>query len=42
MNKLTESENEVGVGLETSQGVELANYRVYVTIPDQGSEETAQ
>jgi len=41
-NKLTESENEVGVGLETSQGVELANYRVYVTIPDQGSEETAQ
>jgi len=38
--KLTEAETEVGIGLETSQGVEMANYRVYVTIPDTGSEET--
>ena len=41
-NKLTEAESEVGLGLETSQGVELANYRVYVTIPDTGSEESTQ
>jgi len=41
-NKLTEAESEVGIGLETSQGVELANYRVYVTIPDTGSEESTQ
>ena len=41
-NKLTESEAEVGVGLETSQGVELANYRVYVTIPETESEESTQ
>ena len=38
--KLTEAQNEVGIGLETSQGVELANYRVYVTIPDTGNEES--
>jgi hypothetical protein len=31
------AEQEVGIGLETSQGVELSNYRVYVTIPDAGS-----
>ena len=39
-DKLTEAENEVGIGLETSQGVELANYRVYITIPDAGNEES--
>jgi hypothetical protein len=38
--KLAAAEEEVGIGLETSQGVELANYRVYVTIPDSGAEES--
>jgi hypothetical protein len=39
-DKLSEAESEVGIGLETSQGVELANYRVYITIPDSGNEES--
>ena len=38
-DKITEAEKEVGIGLETSQGVELSNYRVYVTIPDPVSTE---
>ena len=38
-DKITEAEKEVSIGLETSQGVELANYRVYVTIPDAASTE---
>ena len=38
-DKITEAEREVNIGLETSQGVELCNYRVYVTIPDPVSTE---
>jgi len=38
--KLTEAEEEVGIGLETSQGVELSNFRVYVTIPDLEGDES--
>ena len=38
-DKLTEAESEVSLGPETSQGVELANYRVYVTIPDSSDTE---
>jgi hypothetical protein len=34
VTKITEAEEEVGIGLETSQGVELSNFRVYITIPD--------
>ena len=34
VTKTTEAEEEVGIGLETSQGVELSNFRVYITIPD--------
>lgn len=40
--RLTMAEQEVGIGLETSQGVELSNYRVYVTIPDITSEGGAE
>ena len=40
--KITEAEREVGLGLETSQGVELANYRVYVTIPDETATERSK
>ena len=32
---VTEAEKEVGIGLETSQGVELVSYRVSIVIPDQ-------
>lgn len=41
MTKLAEAEKEVGLGLESSQGVELSTFRVTVHIPESGTEETS-
>ena len=34
-DSLTLAESEVGIGLETSQGVELATFRIMIRIPDE-------
>ena len=41
MTKLAEAEKEVGIGLESSQGVELSTFRVAVHILESGTEETS-
>ncbi|MAG26770.1 hypothetical protein CMI47_14610 [Candidatus Pacearchaeota archaeon] len=37
-DQLTIAQEEVGIGLETSQGVELSTFRVTITIPEQTAE----
>jgi hypothetical protein len=37
-DQLTIAQEEVGIGLETSQGVELSTFRVTITIPEETSE----
>ena len=37
--KMVLAEEEVGPGLETSQGVELCTFRVSIAIPDEGKYE---